>query len=41
MMRARTLHCIVPKLVMEGTGAVSGETYLVIDVTKGAASKGS
>jgi hypothetical protein len=41
MRRARILfYCIVPKLVMGVTGAVSGETYLVVDVTNGAASKG-
>lgn len=41
-MRRATIpvYCIVPKLVMGVRGAVSGETYLGIDVTNGAASKG-
>jgi hypothetical protein len=41
MRRARILfYCIVPKLVMGVTGAVSGETYLVVDVTNGGSIKG-
>ena len=34
------VYCIVPKLVMGVTGAVSGETYQVINVTNGGSIKG-
>jgi hypothetical protein len=41
MRRARNLfYCTVSKLVMGVRGAVSGETYLVIDVTNGGSIKG-
>lgn len=41
MSRAKILtYCIVPLLMMGGTGTVSGETYQVVDVTDGGSIKG-